>query len=230
MKKLYFLPLMLALLPATATAAVSKTATPEIPGQTIITKSIGIDGKATIDIKSTPEKQYAQETAEKYQVKVIIDPDANGKNKTPQGVWLIKDDILSYQSMRKAENKFNVPAGDYMVQVIFTGNNDVNSILFFPDIKVEGDTELHVNADMADKTITTAFTLPSGEKAVLPEDDGTGAAADKPYNIARITADIHLTYNGISKGSVQSLVGAGGENYSDYFILKTNVDNSHGEV
>lgn len=227
--------LALAILPVSAMAIEGFAHSTPQTGQTIIAKTISPDSKAAIDVISasgnnTLASMPAQAAAEQFQVKIIIDPDADGKNKTPQGVWLIKDNYISYQSMRKAENIFSVPAGDYMAQIIFTNNDDAGAILFLPDIKVDGPKEIHANASMADKTITTAFTLPSGEKAILPEDNGFGGVADKPYNVKIITADIHLTYNGISKGSLQSVIGMGGADYSDLLTVRTNVDSQFGEI
>ena len=204
-------------------------------GQTVFTKTVS-PGGIKLDVASPQASpagsvaMKADESTESFEVTITVDPDNEGKNKIPQGVWLIKDEYVSYQSMRKAVNKFTVPAGDYIAQIIFTNNDYVGSILFVPDIKVDGPKDIHVNASMADKKITTAFTLPSGEKAVLPEDNGLGGVADKPYNIATITADIHLTFDGISKGSVQSVIGMGGEKYSDLLTLRTNVDSPRGEV
>lgn len=202
-------------------------------GETVFTKTV-TPGSVTLDVavpqaRTQSQTVLAAESGDTYAVTISIDPDNNGKNKTPQGVWLIKDEFLSYQSMRKSINKFNVPAGDYIAQIIFTGDEGAGTIMFI-DVKVDGPKDIHVNASMATKTVTTEFTLPSGDKAVLPEDDGTGHIADKPYSIYSITADIHLTYHGISKGSVQAVVGMGGADYSKYLTFKTNVDNSHGEA
>lgn len=222
---------------ALATGLNAEPAAPRtVQDGTVFVKTINDKGEITFDTKTAAgtaaKAQAGQAKAgeETFAVTITVDPDNNGKNKTPQGVWLIKDDYISYQSMRKSVNRFNVPAGDYTAQIIFTNNDDAGAIIFVPDIKVDGAKDIHVNASMADKKITTAFTLPSGEKAVLPEDNGHGQAADKPYNIATITADIHLTFDGISKGSVQSVIGLGGENYSDLLTVRTNVDSPRGEI
>lgn len=236
MKKLF----RFALVSSLAVIAAEMNAKPAVPlsksGETVFYKSINEKGEISYETKVADENRSNAKAAPAkaddatYTVTITIDPDNNGKNKTPQGVWLFKDEYISYQSMRKAVNKFTVPAGDYTAQIIFTNNDDAGAILFIPDIKVEGDKDIHLNASMANKKITTAFTLPSGEKAVLPEDNGQGQVADKPYNIATITADIHLMFDGISKGSLQSVIGLGGENYSDLLTLRTNVDSPRGEV
>lgn len=236
MKKLSLLPVVMTLMSVPAFADGSYNAFRPSSDRTVITRTVTLGEDVSFDVKTPMADKnnditpLADPSATQHQVRVIIEPDANGGNKIPSGVWLIKDEYISYQSMRKADNKFNVPAGDYIIQVIFTNNDDAGAILFFPDIKIDADKEIHVNASMADKQISTAFILPSGEKAVLPEDNGFGAIADKPYNISVIKADIHLTYNGLSKGSLQSVIGMGGADYPDLLTLSTNVESPLGEI
>lgn len=237
MKKSFLLLSLLAAM-SFAVSAANGDATPCLqPGRTTVYKTVDASGKVTFDVKTQAEglkmlqakRQTAEATAETYEVKVIVDPDGKG-NDVPQGVWIMQDSYISFQSMRKAVNKFSVPAGKYLIQAIFTNNDDAGAVIFIPDIEVSGPTEVHLSASMADKKVSTALVLPSGEKAILPTAGSDSRPTDAPYNIKLLTADIHLTYDGLSKGSVQSAIGLGGEDYPELLSLRTNVDNAHGEV
>ncbi len=203
MKKLLPITLLASALPFTAVAANKSVPAP------------GSEPASSISLMSD-----AQDVCK---FTVIVDKDETKKT-SPSFMALIKDDMISYATYSGDKRTYNVPSGKYILQAIFNDVDNAGAIIFLP-VEVEDGKEIHINSAMADKEITTSMLLPSGEKAVLKR-----SADDTDYNIETLELDIHITYDGISKGSTQMVIQNGGEKYIDVAKIRTNVSDAAGEV
>lgn len=231
MKKLLPVSFIATILPFAAIAGHRAVPTPLNQGEAVILKTVNFNGvtseiipgrnDACPQLTSQPALLANDEDICKFTV--IVDKDETNKT-SPSFMALIKDDMVSYATYSGDKRTYNVPSGGYLLQAIFNDKDNAGAVIFL-QVDVEDGKEIHISSAMADKEITTAMLLPSGDRAVLKK-----SADDSDYNIETLELDIHITYDGISKGSTQMVIQNGGEKYIDVAKIKTNVDDEHGEV
>lgn len=184
------------------------------PGTVVLVNTFDKAGKPVQQVVEIPETQEMKDAKQKLfrageatvKLTVNIEPDENGENDVPFVVSLMKDAQAGWNSF-KTNSEFNVPAGQYVLQVAFKNNSQL-----FYDIDLTEDKTMTVNADMATNRATVQSMLPNGDALVMPT-YLDGMLQDNPYNSSYLYAGAYFHYKGLSRAGYSINIGRGGPEY-----------------
>lgn len=190
--------------------------------------SFSENGKAEVNLAETglsesrPQNEMA-ESENLYPVTVIVDPSVTGIDEA-SSIDLMGSDGGIWGDVAKKQKTFEVPEGDYLLQVSFISPN--YAAVFIPDIHVDGPVELHVCRDQADVKMTAVPLLPDGKKIVLPGKNHD-EDSDEDFNTISSSGRIKISYDGQTKCTCSFIAEFSSQEYEDMMSVYTNVKDSH---
>lgn len=158
-------------------------------------------------------------------VTIKVQPDKNGENQRAFSMDLIRDDGASWGEMFESNVTLNVPKGEYLVEVMFVDGG--LSVLFFPDVKVDGPMELTVNRDMATNSLTADPLIPGGARVVLPEAVAEDNVIGENYNTRFVNAEMYVCYKGVNKGTYMTEGEVENSGWRNEMTIHTNINDGN---
>jgi|GEM_PF-3120583 len=159
--------------------------------------------------------------AELVPVTIKVQPDRNGENQRAFSMDIIRADGASWGEEFASEVTLNVPKGEYLVEVTFVGGG--LSVLFFPDVKVEGAMELTVNRDMATNSLTAEPLIPGGARVVLPEAVEDDMIIGENYNTRFVNAEMYVCYKGLNRTTYVTEEDVENPGWRNRLTIHTNI-------
>lgn len=198
------------------------------PGTVVLVNTVDESGNPVQQVVEIPETQEMKTAkanlfkAGESTVKLTVDiePDENGENDVPFLVSLMKDSQTGWNSFN-TKSEFNVPAGQYVLQVAFKNNYQL-----FYDLDLTEDKTMTVNADMAVNQMMAQPVLPGGDAIVMPT-YLDGMLQGNPYNCSYLYVGQYIHFKGLSRAGYSFTAGRGGpEYYRTSLKMATNVTTS----
>lgn len=193
------------------------------PGSITFITRIDDNGKITRDLYTAPEsaemiraRENYLKGAQTYTLKVSSSADKNGQNQAPDVIFVMKDLDLYWKVEKQAEGTFELPAGVYNIQVVYSDYD--HSSVYFPNVELNGDKTVAVNADMADKLVSFNILMPDGNPIVLPTRDNPEA----PHNVDQIACMQYVLTNGACQWFHSITSSVGGNEVYKTFTIKSN--------
>lgn len=193
------------------------------PGSITFITRIDEKGNVTRDLYTAPEspemlraRDAYVKGAQTYTLKVTSSPDHNGQNQTPNVIFVMKDMYYYWKVENLDEGTFQLPAGTYNIQVVYS--DEAKSAVYIPNVELNGDKAVSVNADMADKLVSLNILMPDGNPIVLPTRDNPEA----PHNVDQIACMQYVLTNGCCQWFHSITSSVGGNEVYKTFTIKSN--------
>ncbi len=194
------------------------TTQPGLPSIITHVDNKGEISRELVKAVETPEMKMRKsrllaDAAQTYTLTVKAVTGENEVTATPYVTILMRDAFMNWNTYMQEESAFEVPAGDYVLAVVYT---EPDFATVYLPVSVSDNQEVTVNYGMANKKATAKIVLPDGEDAVFADNVNDG-------NLTTAGAITGVMYKDLVAYNNMVVVEGGGEEYINNFSVRSNV-------